>query len=388
MPESTPNPIRVLVVDDSALVRRAVTDLLSRDPAIQVVGTAADAFAARAKLETLHPHVLTLDIEMPGMDGLTFLRRLMQYRPMPVVVMSSLTTENSAKALEALQAGAVEVVDKPDGSMSTHEDDRLIEKVKAAAAARLRFRAPSPSATAPGSVPTPASLAAKDRPLVLPRTFCRELILLGASTGGTEALRAVLTALPDGLPGILIVQHIPAQFSRAFADRLNQLCPFHVAEARAGERVERGTALVAPGGMHLTVRQDGDRYTALLNNGPMVHHQRPSVDVLFDSAVKAQLAPHVLAVLMTGMGADGAAGLLSLRRAGATTAAQDEESCVVFGMPREAIRLGAAQTVLPLGQIPRFIIHHFERQRPGPITGAINRTGPTGLAMRSAAQGG
>lgn len=367
-------PIRLLIVDDSAVVRKTLTEVLSRDPQIEVVGTAMDPFIARDKILQLNPDVLTLDIEMPRMDGLTFLRLLMKHRPMPVIIMSSLTPAGSEYALEALQAGAVDVVAKPDGAFSVFEDGaRLAEKIKAAAQAKLRKTRPlpPPSTTSPAlvSVPAPAT------PVRVPaekiqgagrRYSPRQLILLGASTGGTEALKAVLTALPPDLPGILIVQHIPAQFSLAFANRLNELCRLEVREATDGLRVSPGTVLIAPGGFHLLVRWVGDHYVVSTNLGPPVHHQRPAVDVLFDSAVRAGAGPRSLAALLTGMGSDGAAGMLALRSAGAATAAQNEESCVVYGMPREAVRLGAAQVVLPLEQIPVWLNRQADRAALGP----------------------
>lgn len=359
-------PIKVLIVDDSALVRKTLTDSLAHDPEIQVVGTAVDPFIARDKIIQLNPDVLTLDIEMPRMDGLTFLRILMKQRPMPVIIMSSLTESGSDKALEAMQAGAVEVLSKPSGPLSAFEDGaKLALKIKAAAQARLKapVQPPEPAAVAPS--PKPAGVAPVRAPIIHSLTAPvtklapgtgrqyspRHAILLGASTGGTEALKAVLTALPGDLPGICIVQHIPAYFSLAFANRLNELCKFEVREARTGDILHPGLALIAPGGKHMLMRWAGNHYTVELNEAPPVHHQRPAVDVLFDSAVRAGVAPYAMAALMTGMGSDGAAGLLKLRQSGARTIAQDEETCVVFGMPREAIRMGAAQQVLPLHQI-------------------------------------
>jgi two-component system chemotaxis response regulator CheB len=288
----------------------------------------------------------------------------MKHRPMPVIVVSSLTQTGSSKALEALQSGAVDVMAKPSGSYSAHEDGtKLVEKIKAAAQARLGRRSFSPSESPSRALPNvPAAPAMPPHQAPSSHAFAppstgrrkfdpRSLILLGASTGGTEALKHVLAALPGDLPGICIVQHIPAYFSHAFASRLNELCQFDVQEARQGDRPSPGLALVAPGGQHMVLRWINNSFHVDLNEGPMVHHQRPAVDVLFDSAVKAGAAPHSLAALLTGMGADGAAGLLSLKQAGAATVAQNEETCVVFGMPREAIRLGAAQAILPLDQI-------------------------------------
>jgi two-component system chemotaxis response regulator CheB len=379
--------IRVLVVDDSALVRRALTDGLARFPEIEVVGTAVDPYVARDRILQLNPDVLTLDIEMPRMDGITFLKLLMRHRPMPVIVMSSLTAGGSQKALEALRAGAVEVLEKPSGSMSVVEDSfRLAEVIKAAAKARIRTPSQEDEAPASGTPPVVAPMAPGSpappvapsqtpaqrqyvrvpesqrparQPVVVARRYDpRKIILMGASTGGTEALREVLVSLSGDTPGICIVQHIPAHFSTAFAQRLNDLCQLEVREARSGDRVQAGLALVAPGGFHMMLLWRGGGYEVVLNEGPKIHYQRPSVDVLFNSAVKAGAAPHSLALLLTGMGSDGATGMLELQNGGSQTVAQDENTCVVFGMPREAIRLGAAQQVLPLqqmaGRIERF----------------------------------
>jgi two-component system, chemotaxis family, protein-glutamate methylesterase/glutaminase len=361
----TPRKIRTLVVDDSALVRKIITDSLAHDPDIEVVGTAIDPYVARDKILALNPDVITLDIEMPRMDGITFLKLLMKNRPMPVIVVSSLTHEGSKKALEALQAGAVDVMAKPSGSYSAFEDgSKLAEKIKAAAQARLRCHhvaPPPPTSTRPPPSSTPQHSHLASAPVEsvpVPRIAqakrlypARQIIVMGASTGGTEALKTVLTALRDDMPGICVVQHIPAYFSLAFANRLNELCQLEVKEAQNGDHVRPGLVLVAPGGYHILLRWVVNHYQVDLNQGPMIHHQRPAVDVLFDSAYKVGAAPHCLAVLMTGMGADGASSMLKLRQAGATTIAQNEETCVVFGMPREAIKLGAAQQVVPLDQI-------------------------------------
>lgn len=354
--------IRTLIVDDSALVRKVVSESLARDPEIEVVGTAVDPYVARDKILALDPDVVTLDIEMPRMDGLTFLKLIMKHRPMPVVIMSSLTAAGSCKALEALQCGAVEVVGKPSGAYSAVEGGELASKIKAAAHSRYRRRRnPEPAEAVPVTeanlappaprASAPVVMAPRPKPPLTVhgrRYASRALVLIGASTGGTEALKTVLTGLRADLPGICIVQHIPAYFSAAFAERLNQLCELEVREARRGDTVQPGLALVAPGGQHMLLRWSGSGYTVDLNVGPPVHHQRPAVDVLFDSAVKAGAGRGVLSMVMTGMGSDGAAGQLRLREAGAETVAQDEQSCVVFGMPREAIRLGAAREVLGL----------------------------------------
>jgi two-component system chemotaxis response regulator CheB len=314
--------------------------------------------------------VITLDIEMPRMDGLTFLRLIMANRPMPVIVVSSLSTAGSAKALEALQIGAVDVVAKPGSAFSTVNGSDLAAKIKAAAASKYRRR---PGTGKPGTIPMPGSSAAAPPPPrvapVLPQRPAprlgharehdpRQIILMGASTGGTEALKAVLTRLSEDLPGICVVQHIPGGFSRAFANRLNQLCAFEVREAEHRDLIRPGLALVAPGGKHMLVRWCGNGYRVELSSGPAVHHQRPAVDVLFDSAVQAGVGRGTLALLLTGMGADGAAGMLHLRTAGAHTIAQDENSCVVFGMPREAIRMDAACEVLALDRMAARIERH------------------------------
>jgi two-component system chemotaxis response regulator CheB len=377
-------PIRVLVIDDSAVVRRLVSEALAADPAIEVVGTATDPFVAKDKIKQLSPDVLTLDLEMPRMDGLTFLGILMRERPTPTIVMSSLTRENSAQALEALRLGAVEVLAKPGGPFSFGElGPRLVLAVKAAARARLP-RGPATPATPP---PLPPRTGASPPVVAAPPTRApfthtapvatrgtslpfasgpratharlppepRRLILLGASTGGTEALREVLVRLPDGLPPIAIVQHIPAHFSRAFADRLDSLCAFRVAEAVDGDILRPGLALVAPGNFHLLLRWTGTAYRAELNSGPAVWHQRPAVDVLFKSVPQAH-APHIVAGVLTGMGKDGAEGLLRLRRASASTFAQDEATSVVYGMPREAWENGGAERQLPLDAIADHIV--------------------------------
>jgi two-component system, chemotaxis family, protein-glutamate methylesterase/glutaminase len=343
--------IRVLIVDDSAVVRRSLSDSLEKCPDIEVVGTAVDPYAARDKIRLLNPDVLTLDIEMPRMDGLTFLKLLMQRRPMPVVILSSLTGSGSSKALEALQAGAVEVLEKPAGSLSAFEDHaRLVHVIKAAARAKLR--SPREAHLAP-NFPSPTSGSPHPAPHRSgPRRFdARRLVLLGASTGGTEAIKSILTRLSPDLPGVCIVQHIPALFSAAFAQRLNDLSQLEVREAQSGDRVLPGLALVAPGGYHMVLEWSAQGYLVRLSQGPKVHYQRPAVDVLFGSALRAGRASQVLAILLTGMGCDGAASMLELRQAGACTVAQDEATCVVFGMPREAIALGAAQIVLPLDQM-------------------------------------
>jgi two-component system chemotaxis response regulator CheB len=336
---------RVLIVDDSAIVRKILSEALSGEPDIEVAGTAPDPYVARDKILALHPDVLTLDIEMPRMDGLTFLNKLMQFHPMPVVVISSLAQPSCHVALKALAVGAVEVLAKPGGPYSVGElRHGLAQKVRAAAAARIA----RPSAEcAPAPAPPPLAPALS----LAPET----IIAIGASTGGTEAITAVLARLPASTPGVVITQHIPPEFSRAFANRLNEVCAIEVREARDGDLLRPGLALVAPGDYHLLLRKSAGRQIAVVKGGPRVCYQRPSVDVLFHSVAEAAGAQAV-GVLLTGMGTDGAQGLLRMRQAGAHTIAQDEATCVVFGMPREAVQLGAAAQVLPLGSIAQAIL--------------------------------
>jgi two-component system, chemotaxis family, protein-glutamate methylesterase/glutaminase len=349
-------PIKVLVVDDSALARRVIMESLAPYAEIEVIGGAADPYLAREKILALNPDVVTLDIEMPRMDGLTFLKLIMRHRPMPVIVISSLTADGSEKAMEALEAGAVDVMGKPAGAYSAFaEGAALADKIKAAALSQPAKLAPEGDERN-NLKPERIKLSAPPR-AVNPRS----LIVMGASTGGTEALKTVLTQLPPDLPGICIVQHIPAQFSAAFANRMNSLCALEVREAKNGDEIVPGLALIAPGGRHLLVRWNGSRYIALLNDGPAIHHQRPAVDVLFDSLAKIGGGEHSIGVLMTGMGKDGSAGLLKLREAGAVTIAQSEATCVVFGMPAEAIRLGAAKHVSDLGDIAGEVERHARR---------------------------
>ena len=340
---SSTGKIKVLVVDDSAIVRKVLCDTLANEPDIEVVGTAPDPFVARDKIVALSPDVLTLDIEMPRMDGLTFLKKLMHYRPMPVIVISSLGQAGCRAALEALENGAVEVMAKPGGPYSVGElRSDLARKIRAAAAARPRRPAATP--LEPATVPA-AHAAPSDGTVVA----------IGASTGGTEAIQRILLEMPPQCPAILITQHIPAGFSRAFADRLNQLCQITVKEAVDGDRVEVGRALVAPGNYHMLLRKAGSGYRVTVQDGPQVCYQRPSVEVLF-SSVAETACPNAIGVILTGMGADGAQGLLKMRQRGARTIAQDEATCVVFGMPREAIRVGAAAEVLPLHRIAKAIL--------------------------------
>ena len=334
--------IRVLIVDDSAIVRKVLFDALAEEADLEVVGTAPDPYVARDKIIALAPDVLTLDIEMPRMDGLTFLRKLMHHHPMPVIVISSLGQASCRAALEALRLGAVEVLAKPGGPYSVGELRlSLANKIRAAAAARLRSSAPISAPPAPQTEPAqPASGVS--------------VIAIGASTGGTEAVREVMLRMPAASPGIVIVQHIPPVFSLAFANRLNEICPMEVREAVDGDEVRRGLALIAPGDRHMMLKKAGAGYRVVVKDGPRVCYQRPSVDVLFAS-VAENAGAGAVGILLTGMGADGAQGMLRMKQAGARTIAQDEATCVVFGMPREAIRLGAAGRVLPLLRIPSAI---------------------------------
>ena len=334
-----PKRIRALIVDDSAVVRHAIHDALSQDPDIEVVGTAADPYEARDKILALDPDILTLDIEMPRMDGLTFMRILQKHRPIPVVIVSSLTPSGSQAALDALEAGAVDVIGKPGSAWRLGDlGGELRQRVKGAALASLHAR----SAAAPARVAAlPASV----------RFNPRQIILLGASTGGTEALKFLLSRLPDGLPGICIVQHIPPVFSKAFAERLDSICAFEVREAASGDAIRPGLALVAPGDYHMMIVWDKGNYRVVLNQGAPLHYTRPAVDRLFNSAVTCA-GRHAVAALLTGMGSDGAEGMKRLRSAGAATFAQNERTCIVYGMPRAAVEMGAVEQVLPLEQLP------------------------------------
>jgi two-component system chemotaxis response regulator CheB len=342
--------IRVLIVDDSAIVRKILSEALSAETDLEVVGTAPDPYVARDKILALKPDVLTLDIEMPRMDGLTFLRKLMHFHPLPTVVISSLAQLSARAAIEAMSLGAVEVLAKPGGPYSVGElKHTLAAKVRAAAGARLRRTS---SATTAETVPTTLVAAAGAVRSTLPPD---SLIAIGASTGGTEAISTVLRKLPQDCPPILIAQHIPPVFSKAFATRLNETCAMEVREAEDNDVLRPGLALVAPGDFHMLLRKAGGRYYVSVKTGPRVCYQRPSVDVLFSSI--AEIAgDQTVAALLTGMGSDGAQGLLKLFKAGAHTIAQDEATCVVYGMPREAVELGATTQVLPLLAIAAAIL--------------------------------
>lgn len=355
-PRTDARRVRVLIVDDSAVVRQILTRELARDPLIEVVGTAPDPYVARDKIVQLEPDVITLDVEMPRMDGITFLRKLMEHRPLPVVVLSSLTQQGTATALEALEAGAVEVMAKP-GSAYTVGDlgGLLVQKIKVAARATAR------RSVRPGS-----SGQNKAGSSAMSRTTSR-VLAIGASTGGVQALTEVLSSFPPTAPGTVIVQHMPEKFTASFAQRLNSICAVEVKEAAEGDLVVSGRALIAPGGRHMLLQRCGAQYHVTLRDGPPVFHQKPSVEVLFDSVAK-YAGPNAVGAILTGMGADGAAGLLRMRQAGARTVAQDEKSCVVFGMPSEAIKLGAAEKVLPLERIAHALIQ-LAQQEPAHVNG-------------------
>ncbi len=335
--------IRVLIVDDSAIVRKIFSEELSKYPDIEVIGAAPDPFVARDKIVTLKPDVITLDVEMPRMDGITFLRKLMKYYPLPTIIVSSLTQKGGKLTLEALDIGAVDVIAKPGGSYSVGDmSAQLAEKIRVASRVNVVRKEEE----------TPASASEPIRALA---QTTNKVIAIGASTGGTEALKNVLTKMPSNSPGIVVVQHMPAHFTTAFAERLNGICQMSVKEAEDNDSVTPGTVLIAPGNYHMIFRRSGARYYVEIKTGPMVHHQRPAVDILFKSTAKYAGA-NAIGVILTGMGADGAEGLLEMKQAGASTIAQDEKSCVVFGMPKEAIKLGAADKIVPLDQIAQEII--------------------------------
>jgi two-component system, chemotaxis family, protein-glutamate methylesterase/glutaminase len=338
---------RVLIVDDSALVRQMLSQLLSSDPAITVVGAAPDPFVAREMIKSLNPDVVTLDIEMPRMDGLAFLEKIMTLRPMPVVMISSLTQKGADIALRALEIGAVDYIAKPtiglsDGFLSLR--DEIVAKVKAAAKARVR--------------PLSGEVRTTARPLSGGGYSSSEkMIAIGASTGGVEALQSLLTVFPPDAPAIMVTQHMPASFTASFAKRLNQFCAVTVTQAQDQERVLPGHAYIAPGGFHLELARSGANYICRVHEQPPVSGHRPSVDVLFRSVAKAAGA-NAVGIILTGMGNDGAAGLLEMRRAGASTIGQDEATCVVYGMPKAAHDCGATEIELPIQKIPEQVLHH------------------------------
>ncbi len=345
--------IRVLIVDDSASVRQALTRVLESDPEIEVVAVAPDPYVAVERIRKTSPDVITLDVEMPRMDGLTFLEKIMSQHPIPTVICSTLTGAKSDLALQALEKGAVEIITKPKlGCQEFLEDSRaqICETVKSAARARLsNLRMNRPAARVAPKLTADAILEKPPERASMIQTT-EKVVAVGASTGGTEALREFLMGMPGDCPGIVIVQHMPETFTARFAERLNQLCEVTVKEAKTGDSVIRGQALIAPGNRHLLLKRSGARYYAELADGPLVSRHRPSVDVLFRSAAR-YAGPNVVGVIMTGMGDDGAKGMLEMKQAGAFNIAQDEDTCVVFGMPAEAIKTGAVHRILPLDQI-------------------------------------
>jgi two-component system chemotaxis response regulator CheB len=349
--------IKVLIVDDSAMVRQTLTDILSSDPGIEVVGAASDPFVAAKRLETVVPDVITLDVEMPRMDGVTFLRKIMSQHPIPVVICSTLTEAGAETTLKALEYGAVDIILKPKvGTKQFLEESkiRICDSVKAAASAHIkkpridvRPIEVQPKLTADAVMPEPASRAMVQT--------TEKIVAVGASTGGTEALRVFLEALPQDCPSIAIVQHMPERFTAAFAQRLNGICRIAVKEAADGDSMLRGQALIAPGNKHMLLKRSGARYYVEVKDGPLVRRHRPSVDVLFRSAAR-YAGKNAVGVIMTGMGDDGAHGMLEMKEAGAYTIAQDEASCVVFGMPQEAIKLNGVDKILSLEQIAGAVV--------------------------------
>lgn len=345
--------IRVLIIDDSALVRQTLRDIFSSDPDLEVIGAASDPFVAAKIMEDIEPDVITLDMEMPRMDGITFLQKLMAQHPIPVVVCSSLTAEGADLTLRAMDAGAVDIIQKPRlGTKRFLEEARvtLCDAVKAAAQVRIKPRAPlqaiQPKLTAD-------VIIEKGKGYIYETTD--KIIAVGASTGGTEAIRELLEAMPANIPGIVVVQHMPEHFTTAFAERLNSLCTINVKEAENGDMILTGQALIAPGGRHLLVKRSGARYYVEIKDGPLVSRHRPSVDVLFRSAAR-YAGKNCIGAILTGMGDDGAKGMKELKDAGGYTIAQDEKSCIVFGMPKEAIKLGGVSVVLPLSRIADEIV--------------------------------
>jgi len=335
--------IKVLIVDDSATARAVLSDILSSDPSITVVGTAADAYIARDKIVELKPDVICLDVEMPRMDGITFLKKLMHYMPVPVVMVSSLTQSGAKTTLDALDAGAVDFVAKPHSNIYDVKDEmrkELLEKVKSAAKAKVFQRVMRTKEQA-----NTTSLA----------ETTNKIVAIGASTGGTEALKDLLMALPRNAPGTIVVQHMPANFTGPFAERLNGICAMEVREAKNGDSIVPGVVLIAPGDYHMVVRRSGAFYYVEIGSGDKVSGHRPSADVLLNSVSKIAGA-NAIGVILTGMGGDGARGLLAMRNAGAHTIGQDEASCVVYGMPKVAFELGAVEKQLPLSKIAQGIL--------------------------------
>lgn len=351
------NRIKVLIVDDSAVVRQTLFEIINADPDLEVIGTASDPYVAAKKMLSEAPDVITLDVEMPRMDGLTFLKKIMSLHPIPVVIISSLTAEGTETGLKALEYGAVEIITKPRMDTRTFIEEsriRLCDAIKAAAHVRLkRKNIPAPVINVQPKYSADVILSKTTTHSMIKTT--EKVIAVGASTGGTEALTIFLKSFPPDSPGIVIVQHMPEQFTRSFANRLNELCDISVKEAENNDTVIRGRALIAPGNKHLLLKRSGARYFVEVKDGPLVNRHRPSVDVLFRSTAR-YAGRNAIGVIMTGMGGDGASGLLEMKEAGAVTIAQDEKSCVVFGMPNEAIKLGAVKSILPLDHIAASVL--------------------------------
>lgn len=352
-------PIKVLIVDDSALIRALLKEIIQQDPELQLVGQAPDAYVARDLIKQFNPDVITLDIEMPRMDGLTFLEKLMNARPTPVVMISSLTESGSEATFRAMELGAVDFVAKPKlgirEGMEAYADD-IRDKIKAASRARLSKPRAAGKTMDSSNKPSHESRS--------PIVGTEKIIAIGASTGGTEAIKDVLIDMPADSPGIVITQHMPPGFTRTFAERLNRLSRLHVIEAKGGERILPGHAFVAPGDHHLLVERSGANYVTRLSDAPQVHRHRPAVDPMFESVAKCA-GRNVIAALLTGMGKDGAIGLKTIREAGGYTVAQDEASCVVYGMPREAVLLGGAEEVLSLEQIAEALMQQVRKRGGG-----------------------
>lgn len=346
-----PHDIKVLVVDDSAVVRKVFKEQLSKQKGIVVVGTAPDPYVARDKIVQLKPDVITLDIEMPRMDGITFLKKLMKHYPLPVIIVSSLTARGSKIALEAISLGALEVIAKPSAAYSVGDMSiQLGEKIKAVYGAKLISLATDKTGNKPMAAIESKALS----------VTTNKIIAIGASTGGTEAIKKVLTMLPGNSPGVVVVQHMPAQFTTSFAERLDELCQMSVAEAKNGDTVTNGQVLIAPGNYHMLLKRSGARYYVDVKTGPLVHYQRPAADVLFKSVARYAGA-NALGIILTGMGKDGAAGMLSMKKAGAVNIAQDEQSSVVFGMPKEAINIGAVDHVQDIDTIAQKAVSLLEK---------------------------
>ncbi|MGE5406805.1 MAG: protein-glutamate methylesterase/protein-glutamine glutaminase [Methanosarcina sp.] len=350
-----PKKTRVLIVDDSALVRQVLTEIFRSDPHIEVIDSVSDPFNAAKVIAVELPDVITLDIEMPRMDGLTFLKKIMTQHPIPVVIISSLTAKGTETAIRAMESGAVEIITKPQlATREFYEESKILlcDAVKAAALSRVRYNNHKTVKVVP-KYSADAVIASSSKHSMLKTT--ESVVVVGASTGGTEALRVFLEAMPVDSHGILVVQHMPENFTKSFANRLNEICKISVKEAEDGDAVIRGRALIAPGNKHMLLKRSGARYYVEIIDGPLVNRHRPSVDVLFRSAAK-YAGRNSIGIIMTGMGDDGAKGLLEMKESGAFTMAQDEKSCVVFGMPREAIKLGAAEKILPLESIAPSVI--------------------------------